>query len=1308
MTRPDENLSIQINNYLQKIVTEDETNLVSKVYTELSAKEISPANLRLDGGVFEVFDLAEKEKNLIISGASGSGKTKTLEWLNFRYAEKYLKKGNCSVPVYIDLRFYNKGDFSKHIEIKANELGLAASEYKLLLQNKNILFLLDGLDLLSPKEGFVPFVEISNFISENCDCRFVISGRSGSFDEFGLKFKISKLEGLEEEEIKQFIDKYIQNEKGLSQTKKDALSKAIKEKIFKDRNEKLISLLSNPMVLHLAIQVALENPNEDEVLPSNRYELYKKFIEGFFGHVKKARGYIRANREQITGTLTDIFFRIQCLNQVSIENKYALEIAKKYSEDKRFMRENISAEGILKDIINLGLLKDDGASITYGIHQSFQEYFSALRLKEWYDKCYDVFPAFHHPKWEEVVLFTSEMFDCPDDFIRSIINSGELDLASKCAQNASNDVKEVLCIRLADKYDSRFQVDKIKAIESLGRLGELAITVIITGLCDEDKNVRMRAVSVLGKIKSEKSVEALIKALSDENKGVHANAAGALGKIKSERAVQALITELSDENKGVRMKAVGALGKIKSEKAVQALINVLSDENKDVCMKAVDVLGKIKTEKAVETLIAALSHEYIDVRMKAAYLLGEIKSEKAVDTLIALLSDKKKNVRRRAAGELREMKSEKAVEALIVALSDEYKDVRMNAAGALIEIKSKKAVDGLIAALSHEKEGVRMNAAGALGKIKSEIAMDALIAALSDEKVNVRWKAALALSKLKSEKAVEVLIAALSDENDDVRINAVGALGEIKSEKVVDALIVALSDENKGVRMHAADALGEFKSEKAVGALITVLRDENKDVRRKAAVALGEIKSEKAVEALIAALSDENKIVRWNAVGALGEIKSEKAVDALITALSDKKLDVRRYAVSALGKIKSEKAVDVLIAALNDKKLDVRGYAMSALGEIKSEKTVNALIAVLSDENEHLRRKAADLMNEIKPDHAVIALIKALSDEDKDMRNHAVDALSRICTIKHKELMTKLSQSDNEFEANKAYKILSEIEQTELSKTELFKKEPDAIRKVDASEFDMETNTAQSPDTGKIDPYNHLRIQNLIDLKKNIVLVDYGCGQGKFLMTMNSLEPSVKKNIQYIGVDIIRGNLLRAEFVARKNGYYVSLNNEPEFLKPEEFYKKQILVDRIFLIHTLHEIKLKYLIEAIYHISMKLRINGKILILDPNNYLDERNYVLWDNDDFKIFFSELGYDVHRYCITTNKGSKLIAADIEKINDGFPAIDRVAEKCLAMYESKKKKLREKITKGLSGEEVRKKDELYGYISKQIDEYEDSLL
>ena len=1052
MIRPGENLSIQINNYLQKIVSDDEKSLASRLYTELSVREISPANLRLHGDVYEVFSLAEKENNLIISGSSGSGKTTALKYINFRYADKYLKGDDCSVPLYIDLLFYNTGKFKKYIEIKAYENGLALSDYKLLLQNKKLIFLFDGLDLLSPKEDFKPQIDIKYFISENCDCRFVISGRDGSFDGSWKEFKIAKLEDFNNEDIKQFIDKYIQNEKDYLQTKRDDLSKALKENIFKDNNEKLISILSNPMVLYFRIRVALENTDKNEVLPSSRYELYNRFIQGIFGHIKM-RQNISANREQLIKTLIDIFFKIQCSNQVSIEYRCALEIASKNSEDKLFIVGR-PAEGILKDIINLDILslKDDGASITYGIHQSFQDYFSALKLKDWFDKGYDVSPAFSHPKWEEVVLFASEMFDCHDDFIKSMINSGELDIASKCAQNASNDVKEELCKELADKLDSRYQTDKIMAIENLGRFGELAISLIIATLRDTDeKNIGQRADDALGEINS-------FLFSWDEIPGNHDRRLKEFFEQKKYNAdwVQNGIIEKIDDGRTIRVckelfnwdKIPGEDDRIlmnflkneyridwptnkKIEKIDDGKSIIVSSEGNSLSLRLNDEKNKVNIridDGRIYELFAKRENNELKIYTENNCLLLTLNNDK---TRVNLKTDNgttdEFNVKT-INGKLSIYgKTKPVIKALKEVLRQNYAKVREKAAEVLGKIKSETAVNALIEALTDRDENVRRRAVDALGKIKSETAINALIGAIHHEDVYLFERATEILGEQESETAVNALILTLSDRDENVRGRAADALGNIKSETAVNALIVAMHHEDVYVRERAVEALGEQKIEIAVNALITAMRDEDEkeNVRWKAAEALGKIKSETAINALITTLRDKDiYLFCWNEIPGndslrlISYLKNKHGVDWIktdnidkidddktIMATADKdslslSLDNKKSKVSLLI---NDRESEIFIVKTENGKLNlyeypnVRKNAADALGEITSGTAINALIESLGDDdNAEVRKSAAEALGRIKSETAINALITALSDKEANVRWGVVDALGKI------------------------------------------------------------------------------------------------------------------------------------------------------------------------------------------------------------------------------------------------------------------------------------------------------------------------
>jgi len=1311
-----ETFSTEINKYLNLIIKEenilihDDIELgICEVYTELSAKlpdkKILPITVKFnepenkreeESGVFE---LVEKEKKLIISGVSGSGKTITLKWLNLTFTEKYLREDDCSIPLYVGLNTYKSGDFYNYIRIKVKEKGVSESTLKLLLKGK-LIFLIDGLDLLSSTEDFKPYTEISNFISEYSECRYVISSRPGFYEEIQNKFKICIIEELDLPKIRLFINNYIDDEK---------LSNAVAEKIL--NNKKLRSLFTNPMMLYIAIIVIKSRLDGkikiDKILPSKRSELYNNFISELFMRHKREGKSLITDKRQILKVITNLYFKLQCKNWVDCEYEYAIEIALEHSFDKN----QISAKYILDDLFKIGLLKKEeslqGDYIKYGIHQSFQEYFAALKLKECFEKNYDLSPVFKHPKWEDVVIFASEMFDSPDEFIFKIIDNNELDLASKCVQNATKKIKENLCINLAEKIDNRYISEKTDAVKSLGRLGDIGISLINEVLNHENRYVRRGAADALGKIKSDKAVDGLLKALYDGDPSVQSSAADALGEIKSDKAVDGLIKALADEDPSVRTCASSALGEIKSDKAVDGLIKALAAEDYEVQMSASCSLKKIKSDKAVDGLLKALAHEDFRVRTVASSTLGKIKSERAVEPLIKALNHENTDVRSHAAYALGEIKSERAVEPLIKALNDENTDVRSHAVDALGKIESERAVESLIKALNDENKYVRSHAADALEKIKSERAVEPLIKALNHENRYVRSRAADALGKIESDKAVDGLIKALANEALSVRSRAVDALGKIESDKAVDGLIKALADEYPSVRRGAAHALGKIKADKAVDGLIKALADKDSWVRRGAADALGKIKSDKAVDGLIKALADKNPSMGKSAANALGEIKSERAVEPLIKALNDENTDVRSLAADALGEIKSERAVEPLIKALNDENTDVRMWAADALGEIKSERAVEPLTKALNDENTDVRRWAACALGKMKSERAVEQLTKALNHKNRYERRRAVDALGEIITIQNKHLLEPLLESENESIAKISYDILKKINENERSKQKIILEKIPTSEKDEPSRLDnLQKPCGEPAEKGLQDPYIGSFIDRLKSIKKPTTIVDYGCGQGKLLCALTTLPDVAINNISYFGVD----EKTRCRYISRltseKYGLTKSLKKYPEFFKPKNFYLKDIRLDYALLMHALHEIELRDLIEIIYSISSKLNIGGQIFILDQRELIEkERNFVIWnDLEYFKMLFSDSGFEHSPRFFNTGSNKKLSSVEAIKIKEGCFSKENTAKNCLTVYYSKKKRVSDLLKKNkINYEDYQNLSILYSNISNQIDDY-----
>jgi HEAT repeat protein len=1103
--------NLDLKKYLKNIVLEDKNKTYN--YVELSAREILPITRRLfEERVslaydFKISQIVEKESHLIIYGEAGSGKTSTLKWLNAIYARKYLAEEKGFVPIYVVLDSYVKGSFYNYLKAKVTKKGISEKDFKKLLEGKSLL-LLDGLDLLTPSENFFPFDEISDFISEYEDCRCVISSRPESFDSLKSTFALSELEKLTDEKIRLFIEKNISNKRQ---------AKLLKARSLRKVNSKPI--LRNPLLLYLCIKLSevymgkgeksgeIEHFTLFDFIPSSRVETYQTFVSELFRNSKVIEGLfseawmpskisnkrtnlkrlfaeinskkLPAQRIEIEGFLMDLAFKLQCRNKTSCKYIYAFDAAEEYA--KRNLSGKVKARKLLHACILFGLLTRNSSGIRFGIDRSLQEYFAALKLKTYFENRVNISKTFRHPRWENVIMLTSELLESGEELVSSIISSGNLYLASKCAARASAETRGKLCALLAKKLDSKYTVEKIRAVQSLGRLGtcgiranlgaledkdvgikretakvlgetrsEMALAPLEVAIGDEDYSVRIEAIKSLGLIGSEKAIELLRNTFVDKNRAVRLETADALMQIGSEKSLEVLVSALGANDDFVRIGAIGALGRTNSREVTEALIRAFQEENKLVQLGAAEALGQMKSEKAIEPFVDALEDKDEFVRWIATKALGEIKSGRTSDRFINMLGDESRFVRREAAKGLGIVGSEETLGPLVLALSDEDEYVRKTAVESLGEIRSERAAKTLINKLSDKSHLVRLEAAKALGMIKFWKAVAPLLFALGDENHFVRKEAANALGQLESEKILEPLIRIFKSEDSFIRKGAVRALGKVNSDempecisnRVFDFIDNALKDENKFVCREAAKALqnlSESRRERAFESLIRALDNEDDEVRRLAAESLGLFECERTVSPLINALKSEDATVRWFAAGTLGRIKSRKALQPLIDVLvSDNNGSVREEAARALGKMKSRKAVEPLIDALMDQNNEGRSGAAEALGRIKAHKAIDPLIAALTDTDDFTRLAAAKALGRIKPEKAIEPLIDSLCDCNRFVKAEVAGALKKICTEEDRPRLQALLDSEDEFTANLAFEILEGIEMEEILKTRLF------------------------------------------------------------------------------------------------------------------------------------------------------------------------------------------------------------------------------------------------------------------------------
>lgn len=126
------------------------------------------------------------------------------------------------------------------------------------------------------------------------------------------------------------------------------------------------------------------------------------------------------------------------------------------------------------------------------------------------------------------------------------------------------------------------------------------LPVIESRLQDENREVRLAVVDLMGSCSDDKIVPLLMAALNDEDDWVRVRAVEALGSRKSTASVPRLVELSTEDSPLVQLKAVEALGNIGGQMAFRALFEVVNSDNHELAAAAEDALARIQDEQGGE------------------------------------------------------------------------------------------------------------------------------------------------------------------------------------------------------------------------------------------------------------------------------------------------------------------------------------------------------------------------------------------------------------------------------------------------------------------------------------------------------------------------------------------------------------------------------------------------------------------------------------------------------------------------------------------------------------------------------------
>ncbi len=210
----------------------------------------------------------------------------------------------------------------------------------------------------------------------------------------------------------------------------------------------------------------------------------------------------------------------------------------------------------------------------------------------------------------------------------------------------------VRTIRRADTWHARAPL-----VEAVIAEGETATGPLLDLLTDPDPALRQIAARGLGRIGTERAVEALLRSLADPDENVRHWSISALGEIGDPRALEPLTAFLDGDAPTHRGAAAEALGRIGSPTVVDPLVAALDDPRPWVRAAVVGGLGRIGSSRAVRPLAALLESEAEDVQVRRAVAVAfaRIGSSDAEPALRAAITDPDREVRIYAAEALRRL-----------------------------------------------------------------------------------------------------------------------------------------------------------------------------------------------------------------------------------------------------------------------------------------------------------------------------------------------------------------------------------------------------------------------------------------------------------------------------------------------------------------------------------------------------------------------------------------------------------------------------------------------------------------------------
>lgn len=233
---------------------------------------------------------------------------------------------------------------------------------------------------------------------------------------------------------------------------------------------------------------------------------------------------------------------------------------------------------------------------------------------------------------KSALVFFGNQHTCPDveDVVFSQLDHRYVDVKEMALEACINLHSPTLNVRFKERAHSEDAMQRMMAVYALGRYSVPENLMEITeALEDADPRIRQVAVEAFQNMggAAERYLPRLLPRLFDENKDVRVALVDMLGQIGTSAVIPHLITALRDENDWVQIRAIEALGVNKNTEAVPTLAQKLEHASPMVAFKIIEALGRIGGNVAFSVLLGIMDHEDPEIQHAAAEAVATIQAE---------------------------------------------------------------------------------------------------------------------------------------------------------------------------------------------------------------------------------------------------------------------------------------------------------------------------------------------------------------------------------------------------------------------------------------------------------------------------------------------------------------------------------------------------------------------------------------------------------------------------------------------------------------------------------------------------------